>query len=238
MEWEKGQSIWKQIERQLLRDIALQKFKAGDKLPTEQELAKRFEVNRHTVRQAMAALTETNVIRVEQGRGAFVQETLIDYPINSRTRFSQIISSRHRLPDKKLIESVIRKSTPVIAKHLKLKPGTQVIEILSVSEADGIPLAVSHSFLPADRFAGIVEIFRETKSLTEALKHYGIDDYTRKSTKINAELPSRKIAVLLKQQKSRPILVTENVDVDARGIPIEYGKTSFTSDRVQLLVEP
>ncbi|WP_169566286.1 phosphonate metabolism transcriptional regulator PhnF [Sneathiella limimaris] len=238
MEWEKGQAIWKQIERQILRDIAMQIFKAGDKLPTEQELAKRFEVNRHTVRQALAALAEANVIRVEQGRGSFVQETLIDYPINSRTRFSQIISSRHRLPDKKLVESHVKKASPTVAKHLKIKPGEPIIEILGVSEADKVPLAVSHSFMPADRFEGLDLIFQQTKSLTEAFRFFGIEDYTRKFTRINAELPSRKIAMLLKQQKSRPILVTESVDVDPKGQPIEYGRTSFNSDRVQLVVEP
>ncbi|MCG8490208.1 MAG: phosphonate metabolism transcriptional regulator PhnF [Sneathiellales bacterium] len=237
MEWEKGLSIWKQIERQLLRDIAMEVFKPGEKMPTEMELSKRFDVNRHTVRQAMAALAEANVVRVEQGRGAFVQEQVLDYPLNNRTRFSQIVSSRHRLPDKRLISDKILKASPTVARNLKIKPGEKVIEILSVSEADGVPLAVGHAVLPEKRFRGIVDIFKETKSLTEAFKEFGIYDYTRKFTKISAQLPSGKIAGLLKQQKSRPILVTESVDVDANGTPVEYGNTSFTSDRVQLLVE-
>ncbi len=237
MEWEKGLSIWKQIERQLLRDIAMDIFKPGEKMPTEMELASRFGVNRHTVRQAMAALAEANVVRVEQGRGAFVQESVMDYPLGSRTRFSQIVSSRHRLPDKRLISDQIIKASPTVARNLKLKAGEKVIEILSVSEADGIPLAVGHSFLPASRFEGIVDIFKETKSLTEAFRDFGIQDYTRKFTKISAQLPNSKVAGLLKQQKSRPILLTESVDVDAAENPIEYGNTSFTSDRVQLLVE-
>ncbi|MEP4191365.1 MAG: UTRA domain-containing protein, partial [Sneathiella sp.] len=59
----------------------------------------------------------------------------------------------------------------------------------------------------------------------------------RKFTKISAQLPNSKVAGLLKQQKNRPILLTESVDVDAAENPIEYGNTSFTSDRVQLLVE-
>jgi len=237
MEWEKGLSIWKQIERQLLRDIAMEVFKPGEKMPTEMELSTRFDVNRHTVRQAMAALAEANVVRVEQGRGAFVQEQVLDYPLNNRTRFSQIVSSRHRLPDKRLVSDKIIKASPTVARNLKIKPGEKVIEILSVSEADGVPLAVGHSILPEKRFRGIVDIFKETKSLTEAFKDYGIYDYTRKFTKISAQLPSGKIAGLLKQQKSRPILVTESVDVDSSGVPVEYGNTSFTSDRVQLLVE-
>lgn len=237
MEWEKGLSIWKQIERYILREIATEIYKPGEKLPTEKELAEKFGVNRHTVRQALAALSESNVIRVEQGRGAFVLEQVLHYPVGEKTRFSQIVSSRHRLPDKRLISGEIVKASALVSRNLKIREKDKVIELLSVSEADGVPLAVSHSFLPADRFPDLIETFKKTKSLTEAFHHYGVHDYTRKVTKISAQLPSGKIAGLLKQQKNRPILVTESVDVDVRDRPIEYGNTSFTSDRVQLIVE-
>ncbi len=236
MDWQKGESIWKQIERQLLRDIAQGIFKPGDKLPTEKELATRFEVNRHTVRSAIAALTESNVTRVEQGRGTFVQEAVLDYPLGSRTRFSQIVSGRHRLPDKLLIKTTVEKASKTIAKNLEMKIGMPVIRLESMSVADDIPLGHSVSYLPEDRFKGIEDIFEETKSLTESFKHYEIRDYTRKFTRIIAQLPTAKIAALLKQAKNKPILQTESVDVDVVGKPIEFGITSFSSDRVQLLV--
>ncbi len=237
MDWEPGLSIWKQIEKLLLSDIADGAFAPGDKMPTEMELVRRFGVNRHTVRRAMAALVDANVVRVEQGRGAFVQEQILDYPLGSKTRFSQIVSGRHRLPDKRLISSEILKANANIAQFLDVKPGTRVIELFSVSEADGIPLAVATSYLPVARFEGIVEIFTQTKSLTEAFKHFGIDDYSRKTTRISAQLPSSRVASLLKQAKNRPVISTESVDVDASGVPIEYGITAFSSDRVQLIVE-
>ncbi|MDV7340324.1 phosphonate metabolism transcriptional regulator PhnF [Terasakiella sp. A23] len=236
MEWEKGEAIWKQIERQLLRDIAQGMFKPGEKLPTEKELAARFEVNRHTVRSAIAALTESNVTRVEQGRGTFVQEAVLDYPLGTRTRFSQTVSGRHRLPDKLLIKASVEKASKTVAKNLEIKIATPVVRLESISVADDIPLGHSVSYLPADRFKGIEKIFEETKSLTESFKHYDIRDYTRKYTRIIAQLPTANIATLLKQAKNKPILQTESVDVDVVGQPIEYGITSFSSDRVQLLV--
>ncbi len=237
MEWEKGEAIWKQIERQLLRDIAQGMFKPGEKLPTEKELAARFEVNRHTVRSAIAALTESNVTRVEQGRGTFVQEAVLDYPLGSRTRFSQIVSGRHRLPDKVLIKTVVEKASKTIAKNLELRIATPVIRLESISVADDIPLAHSVSYLPEERFKGIEKVFEETKSLTESFKHFEIRDYTRKHTRIIAQLPAAHVATLLKQARNKPILQTESVDVDVVGKPIEYGLTSFSSDRVQLLVQ-
>ena len=132
MDWEPGLSIWKQIEKQLLADISGGVFAPGDKMPTEMELVRRFGVNRHTVRRAMAALVDSNVVRVEQGRGAFVQEQILDYPLGSKTRFSQIVSGRHRLPDKRLVSSEVLKATATVAQFLDVKPGTRVIELFSV----------------------------------------------------------------------------------------------------------
>ena len=136
-----------------------------------------------------------------------------------------------------MISSEVLKASATIAQFLDVKPGTRVVELFSVSEADGIPLAVATSYLPVARFEGIVEIFTQTKSLTEAFKHFGIDDYSRKTTRISAQLPSSRVASLLKQAKNRPVISTESVDVDSAGVPIEYGITAFSSDRVQLIVE-
>ncbi|KLN59794.1 GntR family transcriptional regulator [Kiloniella spongiae] len=237
MEWEKGEAIWKQIGRHLLQDITAGVYKPGDKLPTENELAKRFGVNRHTVRSAIAALTEDNVMRVEQGRGTFVQENLMDYTLGSRTRFSQIVSGRHRLPDKTLLSSEREKATRQVAKRLMVAIDEKVIKLEAVSHADGVALAHSISYLPALRFKGIEKVFAETKSLTEAFKHFGLNDYTRKNTRITAQMPSKRTAELLQQAKNKPVLITESVDVDATGKAIQFGITHFASERVQLFVD-
>ena len=47
---------------------------AGQKLPTEAELTARFEVSRHTVRQAIAYLEEKGLVRSIQGSGTYISE--------------------------------------------------------------------------------------------------------------------------------------------------------------------
>lgn len=237
MQWQSGEAKWRQIERRLSEEIAAGVFPPGEKLPTELELARRFEVNRHTVRQAIAALVDAHAIRVEQGRGTFVQENILDYTLSNRTRFSQNVSRRQKLPHKQMLEAEEVKGGSHVAAALHLKKGSKLIRLFSVSEADGVPVAASESFLPAQRFSGIVGIFSETGSLTEALRRFGIEDYQRRETKVTAQLPTTRIAALLRQPRNRPVVVTENVDVDMDGTPIEFGTTWFASDRVQLIVE-
>jgi GntR family transcriptional repressor for pyruvate dehydrogenase complex len=51
----------------------------GDKLPSERWLANHFNVSRHTLREVMRTLEGRGLLRIEAGRGAFVQDqTLAD----------------------------------------------------------------------------------------------------------------------------------------------------------------
>jgi GntR family transcriptional repressor for pyruvate dehydrogenase complex len=59
---------------QQLRDAILDgRFRAGDKLPPERELALEFRVNRTSVREAIKVLEGVGLVTVRQGDGATVQ---------------------------------------------------------------------------------------------------------------------------------------------------------------------
>ena len=67
-----GVAVWRQIEQILSAEITANSFGNDGRLPSEAELARRFDVNRHTVRRAMLRLAATGLVSVEQGRGTFV----------------------------------------------------------------------------------------------------------------------------------------------------------------------
>ena len=56
---------------QLREEMYLQDWRAGQRLPTEGELCRRFRVSRQTVRRALQVLTEEGVVRSRQGSGTF-----------------------------------------------------------------------------------------------------------------------------------------------------------------------
>lgn len=66
-----------------------QHYRCGDYLPAEQQLAARFEVNRHTLRRAIDQLVEKGWVQRRQGVGVLVLMRPFDYPLNARARFSQ-----------------------------------------------------------------------------------------------------------------------------------------------------
>lgn len=232
-----GVALWRQIHSTIESGISSGAYGPGDRLPSENVLAGQYGVNRHTIRRALAVLEKDGLIRVEQGRGSFVREPVIDYQVSRRTRFSENISRQQRTPGNILLMAVDTEADPLVAEALEIKPGEVVTRITSAGEADGRRISYARSYFPRALFPGMVRVYRQTGSITRTLKHFGIDDYSRKRTRIVARMPSSEEARELSQPKSRPVLITESINVDPSGIPVEFGLCLFASDWVQILVE-
>jgi len=232
-----GVALWRQIYSKLKAAVVSGEYGPGDRLPSEQTLSGEFGVNRHTIRRALGVLEEDGLIRVEQGRGSFVREPVINYPVSRRTRFSENLSRQRREPGNILIMAVEAEAEPNIAAALGIQAGGIVTRISSAGEADGRRISYSNSYFPRALFPGMARAYREFGSVTRTLKHYGVNDYSRKRTRIISRMPTTEEARQLAQPRNRPVLITESINVDEAGVPVEFGVCLFASDWVQILVE-
>lgn len=237
MDRQAGLTLWRRIYNQLKQEIQAGSFAPGSKLPSESELSQRFSVNRHTVRRALATMADEGMIKVEQGRGSFVEEHILDYLIGSRTRFSEIVGGQARSAVGKLLSSEVIEADSELTDHLQLDDGATCYRLETMRRVDGRPLSYSHHHFPCSRFPGLPDKLKGELSISQALATYNCADYRRRTTRVIARLPSAGEAEVLEQARARPILVTESVNVDAAGTPIEFGLTRFPSDRVQMVFE-
>lgn len=238
IEREAGLAIWKHLEIQLADEIGKGAFGDEGRLPTEAALAKRFAVNRHTIRRAISALSERGLVRVERGRGMFVQDVMIDYPLTRRTSFSANLLGQGRAPANETIAIKELKANDAVASALALQTGAELICRESTGFADDVPIATSLTCFPKRRFPGLAEQFLKMTSISAALEACGVGDYRRLSTRIFTRLPTSAEAAALRQPMAQPVLVTEAIDVDQEGRPISFGETCFAGARVQITVEP
>jgi len=229
---------WQQIADTLARSFADERLAPGARLPTEAQLASRFGVNRHTVRRAMEALSRAGQVRVEQGRGAFIADDLLDYEITARTRFSERIRRHNRIPDGRVLRLRKIAATAPVAAALEIHEGASVVLLERVGLADGVPLSLTDHHFPAERLPGLLASLVASASITDALRQAGVEDYLRQSTRVTARMPTAAEADRLEMPRTRPLLVCENVNVDRDGRPIEFGLSRHPSNRMQLVVEP
>ena len=233
-----GVALWRQIAQTLEREIQDGTYPMGSQLPTEAQLSRRFSVNRHTLRRAVAFLQEAGLIRVEQGRGTFVQEDTIDYSIGRRTRFSENVRRLGRTPAGKLVSAETVPAESPVAQALGMPRGAPVVQIELLHLVDGRPVTITSHFFPARRFDGLIAAYQRTSSITEALRGCGIPDYFRRSTKVSARLPNMRDAQHLQMPRTQPVVVTESVNVDDSGRVIEYAVGRCAGQRMQIVFEP
>jgi len=231
-------AIWTSIRDALSAEIAQGHYAPGDKLPTEAALAARFGVNRHTVRRALAELSEGGLTHARRGAGVFVAARPADYPIGRRVRFHRNLAEAGRAPERRLLHNETRTADAREATALQLPEGAQVHVVEGISLVDGAPLALFRSLFPAARFPGLADRLGRISSVTEALRAEGVRDYTRAETRITAKAVTATQALHLRLPEGAPLLRTVAVNVDAQGVPVEFGHTWFAGDRITLTVTP
>ena len=63
---------YEQVAARLVADIAAGRLAAGERLPSERDLARRLQVGRASVREALAALQNQGLLETRPGSGSFV----------------------------------------------------------------------------------------------------------------------------------------------------------------------
>lgn len=234
---EAGGALWRQVRAALTADIGAGRYPPGARLPAEADLARRFAVNRHTLRRALADLRAAGVIYVRQGSGAYVAPARIDYVIGARTRFAENVGRSGRSTAREILRIETLPAEPPQTEALGLAPGAPVHLFESVGLGDGAPLTVAHSAFPAGRLPGLPAALRATGSVTAALRACGVADYRRAWTRLTACAAEAAVARHLRVSPGHPLLHATALNVDAAGAAVEFGRTWFCTERMQLLVE-
>ena len=230
--------LWTGIRDQIEQDIRRGRYREREQLPTEASLSVRFGVNRHTVRRALADLSDRGMVQSRRGAGVFVTPAQTEYPIGERVRFHRNLLASGRTPKKKFLLLETRTADQVEREALSPARGDKVHVCEGLSYADETPIALFRSVFPAVAVPGILDTLRTVSSITKALALNGVADYTRASTRVTAKAASPTLAAHLNIPQGTPVLRTTSLNVDPEGQPIEFGQTWFAGDRVTLTIEP
>lgn len=225
---------WEEIRDQISREIASGRLVPDTRLPSEPDMCVLYKARRHSLRKALAALVEQGKLRVEHGRGTFVERApLLNYVIGSRTRFRAnlmaqgLAASGQRLDEKSLPASVR------VAKALALPVGNTVYARSGRGFANELPINLGWSYWSEERFPDIAERRRSYPSVTDLYRSYGIIDYRRLRTTIFTRLASENEAGLLMMRPGQSVMVVQKIDVDLDNRPICFSEAVWAGDRVQ-----
>ena len=200
----------------------------GALLPSERLLAQRYGGARATVTQAIDGL----VYRVH-GSGTFVAEPKFRQPL-TLTSFTEDMRARGMTPGSLVRSQAIVPASEVVARHLALVPGTPVVHMERVRTADGEPMALERTHLPAQRLPGLEDADLTDASLYELLERkWGVRVAEADQWASVVRLGEEE-AALLHVSAAQPALLFQRVTRDPAGTPVEYVRSLYRGDRYEV----
>ncbi|MET0740918.1 MAG: GntR family transcriptional regulator, partial [Candidatus Nanopelagicales bacterium] len=137
------------LRDELLEEITSSQLQPGTRLPSEGELAKRFQVSRATVRDAVRALIEAGYVIRRRGSGSYVTERRrMPHGLDSTLSYLAMIESAGVRAGMRVLEAVFEKCSEDDG-PLQLSPGDTVLAVERVRTADDRPVIYSHDRIPA-----------------------------------------------------------------------------------------
>lgn len=228
------QPLYDQIEQNLCELIIKGHLAAGQALPSENDLADLYGVNRLTVRRALDEMVRHRWVERRRGVGTFVSQPHVASISPVKLSFTEEMRSIGRRSGSRLIEQKVIPANPKIARQLNLEAGDPIVELTRVRLADDIPLLLETSCLSRERFPDLEhEPSLAYGSLyAHLLEAYGVA-VTGMDQTLKPVLLTRTQAQLLDAESGAPGIVSEIVAYDRAGEPVEYSWSVTSGDKCE-----
>lgn len=191
-----GLPLYLQIEERIRMGIAGGAWRAGDILPTEEEMCRTFGVSRGPVRQALARLAAAGVIVRERRngtrvlRGANTRGLILVTPFTAIQTAGMVATAR-------VLSLTTVPTPPEVSERWKQLKHAESIRFERVFLANGVPVAYADSYLPASRFSGLARLDLVHHGLMDLVhQHYGVTLTRLNESMELGELPDRQAELL------------------------------------------
>jgi GntR family transcriptional regulator len=221
-----------QVKRQLLDLTAA--MAPGSPVPPERELARQYETSRTTVRQALAELVVEGRLLRMQGKGTFVAKPKVAQVLELAS-YTEGMRQHGLHPQTRILDVGYVTADEHLSDLLGIRPGGRALRLHRLRLADGEPMSIDTSHLPARRFPGLRKQLERHASLYETLRtDYGINLAEAEET-IETVLADPHDARLLGVDPGSPLLLLSRHAIDSTGQPVEWAQSWYRGDRYKFI---
>lgn len=217
--------------------IVSRTLRPGDRLPSEVDIAAALGVSRMTLRQALASLEGKGLLHRRRGRsgGNFVAQPRFDVSLVGLPGFTEQMRRAHVEAGAIVVRAQTCAPAPDVRRALRLRPGEKVHEVLRVRSADGDPIALEETYLPAGVFPEMLA--RDLGgSLYEVMdRDYGRAPHTADEV-IEPVKATAEQAELLGIATDDSLLLITRTSCAGDGGAVEFARDYFRPDRTRVVV--
>lgn len=226
-----------QLKELLAEEINSGRWPVGEKLPSESELCRHFDVSRATVRQGLAQMENEGLVRPEKGRGTFVARPRSSWLIQSTASFHEEATRLGHDVRSRVLRCELAPLPDWAASALELPQRTTGVAIERVRSLDGRVVMYVQNYLPEDYAAPVLEADLERESLYGTLHRHGDDLVIGGGRRVlDAEAADEWLSGLLQIDPGTPVLFVESVSWNAALRPFECYRAWHITNRAMVEV--
>lgn len=225
--------LYRQIKALLVQSLDRGEWRPGEAIPSEMDLAARFQVSQGTVRKAIDELAAENMLVRRQGKGTFVST---HNEARVRYRFLRLApddggepapASSHILDCRRL------RAPNDVAKALELRAGESVVQIRRLLSFGAVPTVLDEIWLPGALFRGLtLERLTRNELPMYAFFETGFGvSMLRADEKLRAVAATPEAATLLAVEPGSPLLNVDRLSYTYAGRPVELRRGLYRTDR-------
>jgi GntR family transcriptional regulator, N-acetylglucosamine utilization regulator len=226
-----GAPLYLQVERSLHRRIDAGEWDHGERIPTESELCRAYDVSRVTIRHALGRLVDRGLLMRERGRGTFVRDASLTAGARGVTSFSAELGAA--AGSRVLEQRVVTARDEPSGDALGLEPEAPLLLLRRLRTSRSRPIGVQTCLLPLERFPGVEAVDFNDTSLYGVLRQmYGLVPFEAVETFTVVGVEGED-AEILDVPVGSPGFHVERLTLDLRG-PFEHVRSVMRGDRYRV----
>ena len=228
---------YQQIEEILRRQITNCHYQEGDLIPKEFDLAEKYQVSRPTIRHAVQDLVNQGYLERRKHVGTIVKQTKIGQEFTHVLQsYNSEMSQKGLIAQTQVLFFKKEKASAEVAKALDLTENAPVYKLTRLRSADGNPIVLVTTYLPASKLSDFEKIDFTQQSLYQELEKRSLP-IVHVKRKLEVKSADEMTANLLNIEEKVPIFYFHTYGYTKGEVPLEYSIAMYRGDENYFVID-
>jgi GntR family transcriptional regulator len=232
------QSMVQQVHEALIELLRNEQYTAGSSIPSEQELAERFEVSRATIREALKGLVQAGLLDCRHGKGYYVlsREAVFHKPITQLQSVTDMMAEMGYTVENRVLRVCEELPTPQVRRELQLDETQSILRLERVRCSRNEPLIYSVDLFSRALISGPWQELDWSGSLINLFDERSQIHIARSRTAIRAKLLPTEICAEIGLSVSTAWLCMEQLNFTKAGKPMLFSQDYHRGENFEFYV--
>jgi Transcriptional regulators len=222
--------IYLQLREVIRNKIEEGEFPPGMAIPSENDLADTYGINRMTVRNAIDVLVSEGILKRVQGKGVYVVGSKVERDLETLGGFTQTMREQNIQPFTKVLVKALRKAGEKYALIFGIQPDDEIYYVKRLCSADSEPISLDEVYIPKYIVPKLEGIDLGVFSLYEVYDFCNVNITMARQTLDLTQL-EQKDARMLGIDAELSVMLFECTSFDDKNRVVEFQRTYTRGDK-------